>query len=131
MLFGIATTGQWELDIVAAHSYRFQRMLWACDLPFDIRTPQLVGMTAWTQNAYYMPSLNSINMLPGLMLFPLFDASNPMMLNLAQMGFVATEHTATCDASSPTDLTHTPCARSPCRFLLLAALCGVQLGHWT
>lgn len=40
------------------------------------------------QNAFYFPQKNSINMLPGLMLYPMFAARQPLMLNLAMYGYV-------------------------------------------
>jgi len=46
------------------------------------------GMTVMTVNAFYYPELNSINMLAGLMMKPVFDADYPMLLNLARYGWV-------------------------------------------
>jgi len=40
------------------------------------------------QNAFYSPTANSINMLAGLILAPMFDATVPQMLNLASYGMV-------------------------------------------
>jgi len=45
-------------------------------------------MTPDIANAFYMPEDNSINMIPGLMQFPLFDSSLPAAINLASYGWV-------------------------------------------
>lgn len=86
--YGLVVTGDFSLDWIAGHSYQRQRLLSLLDLPADIHTPQVDGMTPFTLNAFYDPSLNSINMLPGLMSFPIFNASNPLMLNLATYGWI-------------------------------------------
>lgn len=46
------------------------------------------GMNLMEQNAFYQPSTNTINMLAGLLLAPMFDASWPSMLNKASYGYV-------------------------------------------
>lgn len=38
------------------------------------------------QNAFYMPTMNSINMLAGLLLDPLFNGDMPLQLNVAAYG---------------------------------------------
>jgi predicted metalloendopeptidase len=86
--YGLVVTGDYALDITAGNSYYMQRQMSAWDLPADVLTPELTGSTAFTVNAYYVPFLNSINMLPGMMFFPVFDASLPPMLNMASYGWI-------------------------------------------
>jgi len=89
--YGLAITGKWYLDMLAGRSYYAQRLLSKLDLPADVRSPSTLGsmITPFTQNAFYNPRLNSINMLPGLMFFPLFDATQmPFALNVASYGFI-------------------------------------------
>jgi len=47
-----------------------------------------IGVDVMVQNAYYFPNFNSINMLAGLMMEPLFGSRLPDLMNLAAYGFV-------------------------------------------
>jgi len=88
--YGLVVTGNWYLDMVAGHSYATQRLLSTLEVPADMRSPTVITfgmMNPFVPNAFYMPSLNSINMLPGLMFFPFFDVRLPFALNVASYGF--------------------------------------------
>jgi len=85
---GLLVTGEFAADLSAAGSYYVQRLLMQADLPYDVHTPQVDGMTPFTLNAFYDPTLNSINLLPGLLMFPAYDPSLPLMLNLASYGMI-------------------------------------------
>ena len=79
---------RWDINWVTGHSYSMQRQLSHLDVLADTHSPETDGMTPYTLNAFYDPTLNSINMLPGLMQFPAFSPDLPMMLNLAAYGWI-------------------------------------------
>lgn len=71
-------------------SWRFASQLALTDTAFNRSgdSPQDVVMGPWVVNAFYQPTANSINLLPGLMLAPMFSPDLPYSLNVAAYGLV-------------------------------------------
>lgn len=84
---GLRFSGDVLADRAAASRWANTRALSQAGQAVD-RTGFSRNMDFMTQNAFYQPTTNSINMLAGLMLKPMFSADWPLMLNIASYGYV-------------------------------------------
>lgn len=89
----LAISGHLFPDITAVRSFYKGRDLFYVGTAVKRDSFPTVGLYSiasyMDQNAFYFMPFNSINMLAGLMLAPMFDAEQPDLLNLAAYGYVA------------------------------------------
>ncbi len=77
--------GHYVLNVMRANEFNNRYDLAKIGKPVD-RTEW--SMSPQTINAYYDPSMNSINILAGILQAPFFDANAPAALNYGAIGFV-------------------------------------------
>lgn len=77
--------GPYVLNVMRASEFLIKRDLDKIGKPVD-RTEW--GMTPQAINAYYDPSMNSINLPTGILQPPFFDATAPAAVNYGSIGFV-------------------------------------------